>query len=106
MTTTQNTLNQADQELIERIIYKSADDIAVAIAISFERLEERIDAVETRIEQLFVATPDGRDAFTTALRALILNRACTPSIRPPAPPRRRDADLPSLLHRMHSLRSE
>ena len=65
-----------------------------------------VDRVETRIEELFVATHDSRDAFPTALRALILNPVCTPSLRPPARPWRRAADLPSLLHRMHTLRSE
>ena len=36
-------------EQIERMVYKNADDIAVSIARSFERLEERIDAAESRI---------------------------------------------------------
>ena len=44
-----NTLTQRDIELIERVIYKNADDIAVSIARSFERLEERIDATESRL---------------------------------------------------------
>lgn len=35
--------------MIERVIYKHGDDIAVSIARSFERLEERIDAMEARI---------------------------------------------------------
>ncbi len=43
------SLEQKDLELIERIIYKSSDDIAVSISRSFERLEERIDASESRI---------------------------------------------------------
>lgn len=45
----ENVLTQKDLELFERIVYKSADDIAVSIARSFERLEERIDAAESRI---------------------------------------------------------
>ncbi|HEV2328947.1 MAG TPA: hypothetical protein VG077_13095 [Verrucomicrobiae bacterium] len=36
-------------EQIERVIYKNGDDIAVSIGRSFERLEERIDAGESRI---------------------------------------------------------
>ena len=36
-------------EHIERMVYKNADDIAISIARSFERLEERIDAAESRI---------------------------------------------------------
>jgi prefoldin subunit 5 len=43
------TLEQKDLELIERVIYKNGDDIAVSIGRSFERLEERIDAAESRI---------------------------------------------------------
>ena len=42
-------LEQKDLESIERIINKSGDDVAVSIARSFERLEERIDAAESRI---------------------------------------------------------
>jgi hypothetical protein len=42
-------LEPNDREWIERVIYKNGDDIAVSIARSFERLEERIDAAETRI---------------------------------------------------------
>jgi hypothetical protein len=42
-------LDQKDLELIERVIYKNGDDIAVSIGRSFERMEERIDAAESRI---------------------------------------------------------
>lgn len=42
-------LEQRDLESIERIIYKQGDDVAVSISRSFERLEERIDAAESRI---------------------------------------------------------
>jgi hypothetical protein len=43
------SLEQKDLELIERIIYKNGDDTAISIARSFERLEERVDAMESRI---------------------------------------------------------
>jgi hypothetical protein len=43
------SLDQKDIELIERVIYKNGDDIAVSVARSFERLEERIDASESRL---------------------------------------------------------
>lgn len=36
-------------EIIEKIVYKNADDIAVSISRSFERLEERMDSSESRI---------------------------------------------------------
>lgn len=42
-------LDPKDLELLERLIYKNADDIAVAIGRSFERLEERMDATESRV---------------------------------------------------------
>lgn len=43
------SLDQKDLELIERLIYKNADDVAVSIARSFERLEGHIDSTESRI---------------------------------------------------------
>ena len=43
------SLDTKDIELIERIVYKCGDDIAVSISRSFERLEERIDAAESRL---------------------------------------------------------
>jgi len=43
------SLDQKDLELIERLMYKNGDDIAVSIARSFERLEERMDCAESRI---------------------------------------------------------
>lgn len=43
------SLEQKDIELIERVIYKNGDDVAVSIARSFERMEERIDAAESRL---------------------------------------------------------
>ena len=42
-------LDKTDLERIERVIYKNGDDIAVSIGRSFERLEERIDAMESRL---------------------------------------------------------
>lgn len=36
-------------EAIESAVYKNADDLAIALSRSFERLEERIDAMETRV---------------------------------------------------------
>ena len=42
-------LDQKDRELFESILYKHGDDLAVSIARSFERLEERIDGAESRL---------------------------------------------------------
>jgi hypothetical protein len=55
-------LDQNDLELIERIIFKNGDDVAVSIARSFERLEERIDATESRIYGRLVDLEDKLDA--------------------------------------------
>lgn len=43
------SLEQKDLEQIERIVYRSSGDIAVGLGRSFERLEERIDAAESRL---------------------------------------------------------
>lgn len=51
-------LTQKDLELVERILYKSADDIAVSIARSFERLEERVDSTESRLYSRFTDLED------------------------------------------------
>lgn len=56
------TLEQRDLEAIERLIYKNADDIAVSIARSFERLEERIDASESRIHSRLAEIDDRVEA--------------------------------------------
>ncbi len=71
------SLNPTDLELIERVIYKNGDDIAVSIGRSFERLEERIDAAESRI----VLENRGGGRFPV-----------TP--KPPVPEARRKVDLP------------
>jgi hypothetical protein len=51
-------LDQKDIELIERIVYKCSDDIAVSLSRSFERLEERIDAAESRLYSRLVDVED------------------------------------------------
>jgi hypothetical protein len=56
------SLEQKDIEVIERIIYKNADDMAVSIARSFERLEERIDAAESRLYSRFTDVEDNIEA--------------------------------------------
>ena len=43
------SLDKKDLELIETLVFKNSDDIAVSIARSFERLEERIDGAESRL---------------------------------------------------------
>jgi hypothetical protein len=53
-------LSKEDLEMIERIASRYSDDIAVSAARSFERLEERIDAAESR---LYSRLNDLEDAF-------------------------------------------
>ncbi len=49
MTTSECALMPDDIELIDRLINNSGDDVAVSISRSFERLEERIDGLESRL---------------------------------------------------------
>ncbi len=60
-------LDQKSLEAIERIVYKNSDDIAVSIARSFERLEERIDALEARISGRIA---DGEDKLDNVRQEL------------------------------------
>jgi hypothetical protein len=53
-------LSKEDLEMIERIASRFCDDTAVSVARSFERLEERIDAAESR---LYSRLNDLEDAF-------------------------------------------
>lgn len=43
------SLEQKELERIESAIYKNGDDVAVSIARSFERLEDRIESLESRL---------------------------------------------------------
>jgi hypothetical protein len=56
------SLDQKDLELIERIVYKNADDVAISISRSFERLEERIDAAEARLTSRIADLEDKLEA--------------------------------------------
>jgi DNA-binding Lrp family transcriptional regulator len=56
------SLDQKDIELIEHLMFKSSDDIAVSISRSFERLEERIDASESRLTSRLAEVEDKVEA--------------------------------------------
>ncbi len=43
------SLEQKDLELIEHIIFKNSDDIAISLARSFERLEKKDNDSESRL---------------------------------------------------------
>ena len=60
---TMSALDQKDLELIERIVYKNNDDVAVSIARSFERLEERVDSSEARLHSRLSEIEDRMHAF-------------------------------------------
>ena len=55
------TLTQSDLEQVERIIYRSGDDIAVSVARGLERLEERLDGAESRLYSRFADLEDRFD---------------------------------------------
>jgi hypothetical protein len=61
-------LDPKDLEAIERLIYKNGDDIAVSIARSFERLEERMDAVESRLYTRLADVEDKIEALRTDVK--------------------------------------
>ena len=52
------SLETKDLELIERIIYKNGDDIAVSISRSFEHLEERVATLESRMHSRLAEIED------------------------------------------------
>ena len=45
-------LTQKDLEQIERVIYKNGDDVCVSLARAYERLEERLIEMESRVYRL------------------------------------------------------
>lgn len=46
------SLNKKDIEVLEKIMYKNSDDVAVVVARSFERLEERIDLLRNDFDTI------------------------------------------------------
>lgn len=68
------TLRPADLELIERVIYKNGDDIAISISRSFERLEEKLDAIESRLIVHLDTIEKEFGAELLAVRSLIKNQ--------------------------------
>jgi len=62
-----SVLESSLPEKVERMIFKSGDDIAVSVGRSFERLEERIDAGESRI---YSRLSDIEDSIGEELRTL------------------------------------
>lgn len=72
MTTTKQVpacnLTREAIESIERIIWKNGDDVAVSIARSFERLEERIEAMESRLYSRFADLEDAMQEAKELIR--------------------------------------
>jgi len=59
-------------ERMERIIFKNGDDVAVSIARSLERLEERMDAGESRIYSRLSEMEDGIGEELKTLRQMVV----------------------------------
>ena len=64
----EHNLTQGDIESIERIVWKCGDDVAVSIARSFERLEERIDGAESRLYSRFADLEDKMEEAKELIR--------------------------------------
>jgi len=45
----ENRLTQRDLEMIEDLIYKNGDDVAISVARSFERLERYVDSIGNKL---------------------------------------------------------
>ena len=56
------TLEQEDIEIIENMIFKNSDDIAISIARSFERLEKYNMDIESRLHNRLSELDDKLDA--------------------------------------------
>jgi hypothetical protein len=52
------SLEQKDLELIEHLIFKNSDDIAISLARSFERLEKKNNDSESRLYSRFSELED------------------------------------------------
>ncbi len=57
-TMTTEALLKQTLEATERLLYKNADDMAISIARSLERMEERIDAMESRLHSRLAELAD------------------------------------------------
>ena len=68
------SLEQKDLELIEHLLYKNSDEIGIAIGRSFERLEERMDCIESRtyarLAEIEEKIEDIRQSTTDMLEAM------------------------------------
>jgi hypothetical protein len=65
------SLDTKDIELIERVLYKNTDEINISIGRSFERLEERIDAIEARLYTRFNSLEERVEEDRTSMRDTI-----------------------------------
>ena len=67
---TNAVLTSGDVEAIERVIYRNGDDIAMSMGRSFERLEEKIEAADSRIYARLTEIENELKAELVALRLL------------------------------------
>ena len=64
-------LKKADLEAIEHVIYRNGDDIAMATSRAFERLEDKIIAVEKNILGRLVEIDKELNSELQTLRLLV-----------------------------------
>jgi hypothetical protein len=60
-------LNNIDIEVIEKIIFKNGDDISNMIARKCERLEQRIDMIESRLTERILTLSDNAETMRQEL---------------------------------------
>ena len=64
-------LKPADLEAIERVIYRNGDDIAVSTGRAFERLEEKMNSIESHIYGRLTEIEKEIKAELTTLRLFV-----------------------------------
>ena len=64
-------LKPGDLEAIERVIYRNGDDIAMAVGRAFERLEEKMNSIESHIYGRLTEIEKEIKAELTTLRLFV-----------------------------------
>jgi hypothetical protein len=64
-------LKPGDLEAIERVIYRNGDDIAMAVGRAFERLEEKMNCIESHIYGRLTEIEKEIKAELTTLRLFV-----------------------------------
>ena len=64
-------LKPGDLEAIERVIYRNGDDIAMAVGRAFERMEEKMNSIESHIYGRLTEIEKEIKAELTTLRLFV-----------------------------------